>query len=123
MGSLATRSRRGLAAFGAAGVLALFQLLVLGSADSAPVGVVLTTAGFGLVTLIGVAAAWRGIRAGLVTAIVARVVDSALGIPAFFLDAPAWILALITAMLVLTIAGIALLVPDLRRGRAGTVRS
>ena len=37
-------------------------------------------------TLLGVAAAWRGNRAGLLVAITARVVDSLLGIPAFFLD-------------------------------------
>jgi hypothetical protein len=103
-------------------VLDLFQLLVLGSPD-APVGVVLTTSGLGVVTLLGVAAAWRGNRAGLLVAVAARVLDSALGIPAFFLDAPAWVVVLIAAMLVLTVVGVVLVAPDLRRGKAKAVAS
>jgi hypothetical protein len=110
-----TTSKTGLAALAVAGVLDLFQLLVLGSPDSAPVGVVLTTSGLGLVTLVGVAVAWRGSRAGLLIAVVARVVDSALGIPAFFLGAPAWVLALIAAMLVLSVVGVVLVASDVRR--------
>jgi hypothetical protein len=116
-----TTSKKGLAALAVAGVLDLFSLLVLGSPDSAPVGVVLTVSGLGLVTLVGVAAAWRGSRAGLLTAVVARVVDSALGIPAFFLDAPAWVLALIVAMLVLSVVGVVLVASDLRRGKPRAV--
>ena len=117
-----TASRKGLLALGAAGFLSLFLLMDLVVNDESPVGVVLTTSGLGLVTLLGVAAAWRGSRAGLMVAMVARVVDSALGVPAFFLGAPAWALALITAMLALTVVGIALLAPALRRARTGTVR-
>jgi hypothetical protein len=117
-----TTAKMGLVALGAAGVLDLFQLLVLGSPD-APVGVVLTTSGLGVVTLLGVAAAWRGSRAGLLVAVAARVLDSALGIPAFFLDAPAWVVVLIAAMLVLTIVGVVLVAPDLRRGKAKAVAS
>jgi hypothetical protein len=117
-----TSAKMGLVALGAAGVLDLFQLLVLGSPD-APVGVVLTTSGLGVVTLLGVAAAWRGNRAGLLVAVVARVLDSALGIPAFFLDAPAWVVVLIAAMLVLTVVGVVLVAPDLRRGKAKAVAS
>jgi len=118
-----TTAKAGLAALAAAGALDLFQLFVLGSPDSAPVGVVLTTSGLGVVTLLGVAAAWRGSRAGLVVAVAARVVDSVLGIPAFFLGAPAWVLALIAAMLVLSVVGVVLVAPDLRRGKATTVAS
>jgi hypothetical protein len=118
-----TTAKMGLVALGAAGVLGLFQLLVLGSPDSAPVGVVLTTSGLGLVTLVGAAAAWRGSRAGLLVAVAARVLDSALGIPAFFLDAPAWVVVLIAAMLVLTVVGVVLVAPDLRRGKAKAVAS
>lgn len=64
------------------------------------------------------AAAWRGNRAGLLVAVAARVVDSLLGIPAFFLHAPAWAIALIAAMLALSIVGIVLVAPHLRRGKA-----
>jgi hypothetical protein len=110
----------GLAAIAAAGVLDLLLLFALGSEDGAPVGVVLSTAGLGLVTLVGAAMAWRGSRAALLVAVVARVIDAALGIPAFFLDAPAWVLTVIAAMLVLTIVGIWLTAPALRRASHGT---
>jgi len=42
-------------------------------------------------------------------------VDSALGIPAFALGAPAWVQALIAAMILLTVVGVALVAPGLRR--------
>jgi hypothetical protein len=107
--------RRGLAALATAGTLDLFSLLALGGPDSAPVGVILLSVCLGVVTLVGVAAAWRGNRRGLVAAVLARVVDSALTIPAFFLDAPAWVRALVIAMLALTAVGIWFVAPDLRR--------
>ena len=110
-------AKAGLAAFAVAGVLDLSELIALATPDS-PVGVVLTTSGLGVVTLLGVAAAWRGNRTGLLVAITARVVNSLLGIPAFFLDAPAWVMALIAVMLGLTLVGTVLLATELRRGKA-----
>jgi hypothetical protein len=89
--SSTSTAKAGLAALAVAGVLDLLQLFVLGSPDSAPVGVVLTTSGLGVVTMLGVAAAWRGDRAGLLVAVAARVVDSVLGVPAYWLTAwPLW---------------------------------
>lgn len=118
-----TTVKVGLAALATAGVLDLFQLFVLGTPDAPPMAVLLTTCGLGVVTLLGVAAAWRGNRAGLRVAVAARVLDSALGIPAFFLGAPAWVVALIAAMLVLTVVGLVLVTPALRRGTAKVVAS
>jgi hypothetical protein len=118
-----TTVKLGLAALGTAGVLDLFQLFVLGSPDAPPIGVLLTTCGLGVLTLLGVAAAWRGNRAGLLVAVAARVVDSALGIPAFALGAPAWAQTLIAAMILLTVVGVALVAPGLRRGQAKAVAS
>lgn len=69
--------------------------------------------------MIGVGAAWRGSQPGLLTAILARVVDTALGIPAFFLDAPPWVLTLIISMMALTLVGIWFVAPSLRRVKAG----
>ena len=112
-------AKAALVALALAGVLDLFQLFALGTPDS-PLGVIITTSALGVVTLLGVAAAWRGNRAGLLVAITARVVASLLGIPAFFLDAPAWVMALIAVMLGLTLVGIVLLATDLRRGKATT---
>ena len=112
--------RRGLAALAVAGVLDLVQLVsVLTVDDDGPPVVAVLTTVFGVLTLAGVAAAWRGSRAGLITAIAARVADFAvLGVPAFFLDAPWWAIALVLACLVLSVAGIWLSAPALRRARA-----
>jgi hypothetical protein len=118
-----TTFKVGLAALAVAGVLDLFQLFVLGTPDAPPIGVLLTTCGLGVVTLLGVAAAWRGNRAGLRVAVGARILDSALGIPAFALGAPAWGQALIAAMMLLTVVGVVLVAPALRQGKAKAVAS
>jgi hypothetical protein len=111
--------RPGLLALAAAGVLDLVQLVSVLTVDDAPPIVAILTAVFGAVTLAGVALAWRGSRAGLITAIAARIADFlVLGVPAFFLDAPWWAIALVLACLVLSIAGIWLSAPALRRVRA-----
>jgi hypothetical protein len=118
-----TAAKSGLAALAVAGVLDFFQLLVLGSPDEPPIAVLLTTCGLGVVTLLGVAAAWRGNRAGLLVAVAARILDALLGIPAYVLGAPAWAIALIATMLILSIAGIVLVAPGLRRGKTKAVAS
>jgi hypothetical protein len=112
-------SRPGLIALAAAGVLDGVQLIALLTVDEdAPAFVAIATAVFGILTLAGVAAAWRGSRAGLLTAVVARLGDTVvLGVPAFFLDAPLLALVIVVACMVLTIAGIWLSAPALRRAR------
>jgi hypothetical protein len=112
--------RPGLIALAAAGVLDAVQLVFMLTVDDAPPPVVaVLTAVFGALTLAGVAAAWRVSRAGLLTAVVARIADFlVLGVPAFFLDAPWSALAIIIGCLVLSIAGIWLSAPALRRARA-----
>jgi len=74
-----------------------FTLFALGTPDS-PLGVIITTSALDVVTLLGVAAAWRGSRAGLLVAITAQVVDSPPEIPAILLDAPASVMALIAVV-------------------------
>jgi hypothetical protein len=54
----------------------------------------------------------------------ALVVDLVLDVPSYFLDAPGWWLAIVTATLTLMVIGVALVAPSLRRPRAekaGTV--
>ena len=63
-------AKAGLAALAVAGILDLLQLFALGTPDS-PLGVIITTSALDVVTLLGVAAAWRGSRAGLLVAITA----------------------------------------------------
>jgi hypothetical protein len=79
--------------------------------DSAPTAVLITLIVVGLVS----GAALVGGRGALIAAYVARVVSAALGIPAFFLDAPVWVDVLVALGLVLSVAGIWLTVPALRR--------
>jgi hypothetical protein len=111
--------RRGLIALAAAGLLDAVQLVSLLTVDDgAPPVVAVLTAVFGALTVAGVATAWRGSRAGLVTAVVARIGDTViLGLPAFFLDAPWYALAIVVGCLVLSIAGIWLTAPTLRRAK------
>jgi hypothetical protein len=110
-----TTIKTGLTALAVAGILDLLLLLALGI-HGAPVAVVIAASGLGLATLIGVATAWRGSRAGLLTAVVARVVDTLLGIPAFFLHPPAWVQAERATMLALSVVGVVLVASGLRRG-------
>jgi hypothetical protein len=118
MTTYAAAPRPALVLLAAAGAIDLAQLTALVSgADDAPVGVILLVAGLGLLTLVGVAMAWRGSRAGLITAAAARIGGIAMGIPAYFLDAPLFVRILVTAMLVLTVAGLWLAAPGLRRTR------
>ena len=114
-----TVPRPALIAFAAAGLLDAVQFVFALTPDDGPPPIVaVLTAVFGVATLVGVAAAWRGSRAGLLVAIVARIADFlVLGVPAFFLDAPWFVLAVVIACLVLTVAGIWLSAPALRRAR------
>jgi hypothetical protein len=68
--------------------------------------------------LIAVTLAWRGSRPALWTAVTTRVVDVAMGGPAFVLDAPGWVRGLIGIIIVLTVTGIGLVGPQLRRATA-----
>ena len=90
-------SRQGLIALAAAGLLDAIQLIFLLTVDDgAPPVVAVLTAVFGALTLAGVVVAWRGRRAGLLTAVAARIGDTViLGIPAFFLDAPWYALVIV----------------------------
>jgi hypothetical protein len=111
------RYRAGLVLLAVTGLLDLATVFALGDPDS-PKPVVGTVFVLGVITLVGVGLAWRGSRAGLLVALAVRVVDVALAVPAYFLDAPAWVLAVVTATIVLTVLGIALVVPAVRRSKA-----
>jgi hypothetical protein len=112
-----TRTRAGLALLAVTGVLNLTTLFALSDPES-PKPVVVASCLTGLVTLAGVAYAWRGRRGGLFVVLAALVVDLVLNVPAYFLDAPGWVLAVATAILTLIVIGVALVAPSLRRPRA-----
>ena len=112
-----SRTRAGLALLAVTGVLDLTTLFALSDPES-PKPVVVASCLTGLVTLAGVAYAWHGRRGGLFVVLAALVVDLVLNVPAYFLDAPGWVLAVATAILTLIVIGVALVAPSLRRPRA-----
>ena len=117
MTTSSSRARVGLALLAVTGLLDLLAVFALGDPDS-PKPVVVASCLTGLVTLAGVAYAWRGRRGGLFVLLAVAAVDLVLDVPAYFMDAPGWILAIATAILVLVVIGLALIAPSLRRPRA-----
>jgi len=112
-----SRTRAGLALLAVTGLLDLTTLFALSDPDS-PKPVVVASCLAGLVTLAGVAYAWRGHRRGIFVVLAALAIDLVLDVPAYFLDAPGWVLAVATATLTLIVIGVALVAPSLRRPRA-----
>jgi hypothetical protein len=100
------------------GVLDLVGLLalVLG-ADGPPFAVGLGGAALGVLTLVGVALAWRGgSRGGLITVIVSRVLDALLAVPVFFADAaPDWARVVVGISIVFAVVGVGLIAGVLRQ--------
>ena len=109
-----SRIRAGLALLAITGLLDLVVLYAFTDPDS-PKPVVIASGLNGLVTLAGVAYAWRGHRGAMYVVLAAMVVDLVLNVPAYFLDAPVWVLVIATTILVLMVAGVGLAAPLLRR--------
>ena len=82
-----------------AGIFAVLGLIdvaltgVIGSSDAPPLGVSLGIAALGLITLLSLVPARRGSRPALAAIVVTRVISAVLAVPAFFLDAPVWVMA------------------------------
>ena len=83
----------------AAAIFALLGLIdvtltaVIGSPDAPPLIVSLGVAALGLITLLSLVPARRGNRGALTAVVVTRVISAVLAVPAFFLNAPAWVTA------------------------------
>jgi membrane-bound metal-dependent hydrolase YbcI (DUF457 family) len=117
MTTTSTRHRAGLALLAVIGLLDYVSLSALGDPDS-PKPVIATNVALGVITLVGVLYATRGSRAGLWAAVIASLIAAVLGVPAYFLDAPALVLVTVTAVIVLTILATGLVAPNLRRAKA-----
>jgi hypothetical protein len=122
MTTSSSRVRTGLALLAVTGLLDLTALFGLSDPDS-PKPVITASCVVGLVTLAGVAYAWRGHRGGMFVVLAALVIDLLLDVPAYFLNAPGWFLAVVTATLALIVIGVALVAPTLRRPRANLAGS
>lgn len=77
---------------------------VIGSKDAPPLVVSIVVAALGLITLLALVPARRGSRTGLAAVLTARSISALLAIPAFFLDAPVWVMALEAFVIAATIA-------------------
>jgi hypothetical protein len=106
------------AIFAVLGLIDVALLGAIGYDDPPPLAVSLGVAALGLITLGALIPARRGSRSALATIVVARVISALLAVPAFFLDAPAWAMAVEGFVIVATVTALFLLRRD-----AGGVRA
>lgn len=97
------------AIFALLGLIDLALLGVVGSAIAPPLGISITVAVLGLVTLAALVPARRGSRPALITAVAARVISAVLAGAAFVAGAPAWVLVVEGFVIVATIVALVLL--------------
>ena len=97
------------------GLIDVALTAVIGSSDAPPLIVSLGVAALGLITLLALPHARRGSRGALTAIVVTRVISAALAVPAFFLNAPAWVMAVEGFVIVATIAALVLVRQQSRR--------
>ena len=90
------------------GLIDVALTAVIGSSGAPPVIVSLGVAALGLITLLALPYARRGSRGALTAIVVTRVISAALAVPAFFLNAPAWVMAVEGFVIVATITALVL---------------
>jgi len=104
-------SRAGLVVLGALSALDLLAPL-LTDGEHPPMSIALLVAALGLASLVLVVSAWRGARRAVWPLIALRLLSALSAVPAFFVPGvPAIAVAAASAVIVLTMAGIALVVP------------
>lgn len=97
------------------GIFALLGLIdvaltgVIGSPDAPPLIVSLGVAALGLITLLSLVPARRGSRPALIAVVVTRVISAVLAVPAFFLNAPVWVMIVEGFVIVATITALILM--------------
>ncbi len=96
------------AIFAVLGLIDVALTGVIGSKDAPPLVVSLGVAALGLITLLSLVPAHRGSRPALTAIVVTRVISAVLAVSAFFLDAPAWVMAVEGFVIVATIAALIL---------------
>jgi hypothetical protein len=96
------------ALFATLGLIDVALTAVIGSAGAPPLIVSLGVAALGLITLLSLVPARRGNRGALTAIVVTRVISAALAVPAFFLHAPTWVMAVEGFVIVATTTGLVL---------------
>ncbi len=88
------------------GVLGLVDIALVGAiwtSSPPPLAVSLGVGALGLITLAGLVPANRGSRRALGAIVVSRVISALLAVPAFFLNAPTWVMAVEGFVIVATV--------------------
>jgi hypothetical protein len=103
------------AIFAVLGLIDVALVGAIGSYEPPPLAVSLGVAALGLITLAALVPASRGSRGALRAIVTARVISALLAVPAFFLDAPAWVMVVEGFVIAATVAALILL----RRSASG----
>jgi len=104
------------AIFAVLGLIDVALMGVIGSADAPPLVVSLGAGALGLITLLSLVPARRGSRPALAAIVVSRVISAAVfAAPAFFLDAPGWVMVVVGFIVAGTIIALVLLWQQGRR--------
>ena len=111
----ASLSNAAAAIFAVLGLIDVALTGVIGSSDAPPLIVSLGVAALGLITLLALVPARRGSRGALVAIVVTRVISAVLAVPAFFLNAPMWVMAVEGFVIAGTIAALVLVHQQSRR--------
>jgi hypothetical protein len=111
----AALSNAAAAIFAVLGLIDVALTGVVGSPDAPPLIVSLGVAALGLITLLALVPARRGSRGALIAIVVTRVISAVLAVPAFFLNAPAWVMIVEGFVIVGTITALVLVHQQSRR--------
>src|ERR1700749_3504642 len=96
------------AIFAILGLIDVALTAIIGSSDAPPLIVSLGVAALGLITLLALVPARRGSPGALTAVGAPRVISAVLAVPAFFLNAPAWVMAVEGFVIVATVAALVL---------------
>jgi hypothetical protein len=97
------------AIFAVLGLIDVALVGAIGTSDPPPLAVSLGVAALGLITLGSLVPANRGSRGALGAIVLVRVISALLAVPAFFLDAPAWVRVVEGFVILATICALILL--------------
>jgi hypothetical protein len=103
------------AIFAVLGLIDVALAGVIGSPDAPPLIVSLGVATLGLITLLALVPARRGSRGALIAIVVTRLISAVLAVPAFFLNAPVWVMIVEGFVITGTITALVLVHQQSRR--------
>ena len=103
------------AIFAMLGLIDVALTCVVGSPGAPPLIVSLGVAALGIITLLALVPARWDSRLALIAVVVTRVISAALAVPAFFLNAPVWVMVVEGFVIAGTITALVLMYQQSRR--------